>query len=152
MPGLARAVATLRISGDTLNPGEVSGMLGATPTKAQKKGQELRSASGLTRTAKFGMWRLEALETASADFDGQVQEVLGKLTDDIAVWNRLASEYKVDLFCGWFMEMRNEGLEISDSTLLALGVRGIKLSLDIYAGDKENDDLRQIVAPDSDQS
>jgi hypothetical protein len=132
---ISSAKAALRIIGDSLIPEEVTSLLGATPTKAQRKGQELRGSSGTSRTAKFGMWRLQAAETTPGDLDAQVQEILAQLTDDIAVWNRLASQFDIDLYCGWFMEKENEGLGVTAATLRELGARSIELSLDIYSGD-----------------
>ena len=152
MAHIARAAATLRISGDDLEPDEVSTLLGATPTRAQKKGQVLGGASGVTRIAKFGMWRLEAEDTISGDLDAQVQEILGKLTDDLGIWDRLGARYSIDLFCGWFMEEENEGMGVSASALRALGTRGIELSLDIYTGGKEGQNPSKTVSPDSGQS
>lgn len=121
--------------GDSLIPEDVTSLLGATPTTAQRKGQELRGSSGISRTAQFGMWLLQAAETTPGDLDVQVQEILAQLTNDIEVWNRLASQFDIDLYCGWFMEKENEGLGISVGTLRALGARSIELSLDIYSGD-----------------
>lgn len=46
----------------------------------------------------------------------------------------------MDLFCGWFMERLNEGIEISPETTLALAQRHIALSLDIYGHDGDEDD------------
>jgi hypothetical protein len=60
-----------------------------------------------------------------------VFELLGQLTDDLAVWESL-SVYKPDLFCGIFMASSNDGLPLSARALLALGQRGIALDLDIY--------------------
>ena len=122
-------------------PEEVTSVLGRAPTEAQRQGQELRGPSGISRTAKFGMWRLRAAETKPGDLDAQVEEILAQLTDDIAIWNRLAAHYKIDLYCGWFMEKENEGLGVSASTLRKLGARGIELSLDIYSGDSDAPNL-----------
>jgi len=83
------------------------------------------------------MWRLAAAETSPADLDAQVREIIAQVSSDISVWSDLASRYDIDLFCGWFMEKGNEGQDISASTLRELGIRGIELSLDIYAGDKD---------------
>jgi hypothetical protein len=138
---ISTAKATLWIMGDSLIPEEVTNLLGATPTEAQRKGQELRGSTGISRTAKFGMWRLRATETTPGDLDAQVREIFAHLTDDITVWNRLASQYEIDLYCGWFMEKENEGLGISASTLRELGARSIELSLDIYSGDSDTGNL-----------
>jgi hypothetical protein len=39
------------------------------------------------------------------------------------------------VFCGWFVNEGNEGVEIEPHALRALGERGIKLDLDIYGPD-----------------
>jgi Domain of unknown function (DUF4279) len=137
MATLARSAATLRIVGDSLVPDEVTQVLGAAPSASQIKGQELRGKEGRVRIAKSGMWRLHAADTSPADFDAQVLEILAKLSSDLRVWSDLSSRFDVDLFCGWFMEQRNEGLCVSSQTLRSLGERGIELALDIYAGDDE---------------
>jgi hypothetical protein len=137
---IATATATLRISGETLVPGDVTNLLGASPTAAQAKGEELHGRSGTTRVAKFGMWRLSASETSPANVDSQISEILDKLASDLSVWSQLSSQYSIDLYCGWFMEKKNEGEQISWENLRALGQRGISLSLDIYSGDGEGNE------------
>jgi|SRR5580658_10253377 Domain of unknown function (DUF4279) len=137
MATLARSVATLRIMGDSLVPDDVTRILGAAPSASQVKGQELTGKSGVTRTAKFGAWRLHATETSPADLDAQVAEILSRLSSDLNVWSDLSAKFDVDLFCGWFMDRENEGLDVSPQTLRSLGERGIELSLDIYAGNDE---------------
>ena len=137
MAHLQRALATLRISGDELLPDEISALLGAKPSQAQAKGQELTFSSGRTRVAKFGLWRLFSSDTEPENLDAQVSELLGQLTGDLAVWRSISERYKLDLFCGWFMGSSNDGVEISPATLLALGERGIVLALDIYGPDTD---------------
>lgn len=137
MGPLQRAVASLRIAGDDLDPDQVSAALGAVPTHGQARGQEISLKAGRTRIAQFGQWRLHATETEPEDLDGQVAELLGQLTNDLAVWSALGHHYKIDLFCGWFMGGTNEGVTISAATLRALGERGIALGLDIYGPDTD---------------
>lgn len=141
MARIARAIAALRIMGDSLVPSEITSLLGVSPTTGFCKGQELLRASGIPRIAKGGMWQLQASDTSPADLDSQVREILARVSQDISVWTQLASRFDIDLFCGWFMEEEGEGLSISPNTLRELGTRGIELALNIYAGDK---DARQI--------
>ncbi len=131
MARLARSVASLRIIGDDLIPEEVSSLLACEPTYAQRKGDRNPSKSG-EREAKGGMWRLLASDEAPEDVDSQVAELLGKLTSDLEAWRSLTSRFRVDMFCGWFMDEGNEGLSIAPFNLAALGERGIQLELDIY--------------------
>lgn len=135
MTTVKRAVATLRIIGDSLIPAEISHALEAQPSECQTKGQEIKGKSGQIRIAKFGSWAVHAAETSPANFDAQALEILSRLSSDLAVWSNLRRSFDVDLFCGWFLEKENEMLGISAATLMMLGERGIDLSLDIYAAD-----------------
>lgn len=136
MACLERAVAALRIFGDTLVPEEITAMLGAEPTTAYSKGtQSTSAASGRIVVRKSGRWSLNAEDREPDDFDAQVMELLGQLTANPSVWSELTRRFEIDLFCGWFMGSSNEGVEISPEVLMALGSRGIHLSLDIYGPD-----------------
>jgi len=141
MAHLERSVATLRIMGDELVPDEISKLLSAVPTEAHRKGHQFPSGpSGRIVTRNSGMWRLSATETEPEDLDGQVSELLGQVTSDLSVWSDLATRFRIDLFCGWFMGSGNEGVAISPETMLALGKRSILLSLDIYGPEATDGD------------
>lgn len=58
--------------------------------------------------------------------------ILNQLTPDLAAWQCLAENYRLDLFVGLFMESRNRGAEISPASMQALASRGVVLGLDIY--------------------
>jgi hypothetical protein len=136
MARLRESRACLRIAGDDLDPSEVTRLLGAEPSSSQFMGQELPTPSGV-RIAKFGHWRLRAETAEPEDMNGQVAEILGRLTNDLQVWQSLAARFRIDLFCGWFMGGTNEGLGISPKALQSLGERGIELSVDLYAPDSD---------------
>lgn len=133
MGHMHKSAATLRIVGDDLIPGEVSSLLGCAPTMAQKKGEVLvGKKTGIERVARTGMWRLHSVDQEPENLDGQIEEILTKVTGDIETWQALAGRYRVDLFCGLFMGTGNEGVAISPGALFALGQRGIELALDVY--------------------
>ena len=128
---------SLRIKGETLIPDEVTRLLGAPPTTSVKKGDvKLLSQDGRETIARQGMWSLSAEKRTPGDLDGQVTEILGKLTHDIEIWAQLGPRFKMDLFCGLFMRESNEGAVLSAKAMLALGERGIELGFDIYDGSK----------------
>jgi hypothetical protein len=131
MAALARSSATFRIGGDNVMPAELSTLLGATPTRARAKGELMKP--GGQAVARTGLWHLSATDAEPADLDRQVTEILAQLPSDLELWRSLTSRYRVDLFCGWFMKEGDEGLEISAETLSALGDRGIKLGVCLYA-------------------
>ena len=105
MAQIHRSVATLRVFGDTLLPGEISRLLGAEPDDARTKGDQLTGCkTGIVRIAKDGMWRIDATSREPGNLEEQVQEVLSRLTNDLSVWSDLSVRFEIDLFCGLFME------------------------------------------------
>ncbi len=138
MSVLHRSLATLRFSGDDLNPEEITKLLGCEPTRRQIKGELIESRHGLApRIARYGAWRLEATATEPADVDAQVAELMGKVSADMSVWHDLTERFHANLFCGWFMKVGNEGIDLSPATMAALGSRRLPLALDIYGADDE---------------
>ncbi len=126
-------MATLRITGDALDPDTVSQLLAGVPTRSFRKGDALTGpATGNVRIAKTGVWQLRAMRREPENLNAQIMEILGQLTPELAVWSALRSRFKIDLFCGIFMASGNDGLPLSADVLLALGQRGIDLGLDIY--------------------
>ena len=133
MPQLHESLAGLRIFGDALVPEEISKLLGALPSKSKTKGETWRDTpTGREYSAKTGAWHLDAAVRQPGDLDGQVAEILGKLTSDLEVWRSLTQRFRIDLFCGWFMEQRDEGVSISSKTMAALAERGIELDICLY--------------------
>ena len=134
MAALARSRAALRLFGDDLQPEEITALLGAPPTASRRRGEQDDRRRN-PRHWPTGAWILSADDLVPADPDRQVAQILDQLTADVAVWRSLAARFRVDMFCGWFMDVKNEGTGIAATTLCALGERGIELSLDIYGGE-----------------
>ena len=133
MAHLYESHMSLRVGGEMLIPDEVTRLLGAPPTTSRKKGDvQYHSKDGRETIAKIGLWMLSVEHRTPEDLDGQVAEILGKLTLDLDVWAQLARRFEIDVFCGLFMRESNEGMTLSAKTMLALGARGIELGLDIY--------------------
>ena len=131
MAPIARSVACLRLSGDDLDPDEITALLGAAPSLARRRGDPRGGRRG--GTSPCGQWHLEAEATEPEDLPAQVAGLLASLTPELATWQALSARYRIDLFCGWFMQDSNEGSDLPPATLLALAERGITLGLDIYA-------------------
>ena len=133
--------ASLRIFGDDLDPDEITAALGRQPDAAERRGDTIRKPSGRERIARSGRWSIKTDSHTSGGLDAQIAELLSGMTEDMSVWRGITSRYKVDLFCGLFLEGYNEGITISPTNLKALGDRGIELDLDIYALlDEDNDE------------
>ncbi len=131
---LHRSTATLRIMGSSLVPAEISAILGIEPDYACLKGDQVFGFPlGQLETVPVGIWSLKASDQEPENLDGQVQEILNRLTPDLNVWAVLTRRFKLNLFCGLFMSEYNEGLLLSPQTLISLGQRGIELDCDLYA-------------------
>ena len=136
MASLRRAVACLQITGEKLDPSEVTRLLNGAASLSYRKGDDIRKRPDLPqRLAPRGHWRREATATEPENLDAQVLEMLDGLTQNLSIWTDLSSRFRTAVFCGWFMGESNEGVEISPHTLRLLGERGIVLSLDIYGPD-----------------
>lgn len=78
------------------------------------------------------MWRLSSEYDSGDQLDRQISDILSALTSDVSVWADLVRRFKVDMFCGVWLDEGNQGLALSPQTLQMLGERGIKLEIDIY--------------------
>ena len=112
-----RSYATLRVIGSDVDVRRVADLLGQASEQFKGRG-----------------WRLSAPVAEPADLDHQIEVLLSRLSSDLSAWREVTRLYRVDLFCGLFLERGNRGLELASSTMLKLAERGILLSIDIYAG------------------
>jgi len=140
MGELSESNACLRIFGDDLIPDAITALLGSEPTGSDKKGQPKRRPylMGKVILSKYGSWRLDSKRRRPGNLDSQIKEILQKLTNDLTVWHELTEKYKVDMFCGLWLETYNEGISLSTETLKSLSERHIFIDFDIYhVGDEE---------------
>lgn len=126
---------TIRFFGDDLDPEEITARLGCPPSAGAFKGAVTITQRGNERIARTGFWRLSASDRIPGDLDGQVAELVEKLSDDLSVWKELSQRYKADVFCGLFMRDGNEGIGLSVATMENLSARGLAIGFDIYDRD-----------------
>lgn len=131
MSSIAEFGAALRLFGPDLDPPEISRLLGREPDRsARKGGQNIRARPAIAET---GVWIIDIPRRRPGDPTAQIAELLDSLTGDLAIWRQVTDRFSCDLFCGLFMEERNEGFSLSPDILSALASRGIELAFDIYA-------------------
>ena len=135
---LYKTVACLRVMGDDLIPNEITNQLGCEPTRKMIKGEPFSwHKQGNPRIAKSGMWRFDAVERMPGNLDLQIYEILDLLTSDLDIWEYLSKKYRMDIFCGLFMDSSMEGISLSSETMFALGQRRIEIDFDIYGPDED---------------
>jgi hypothetical protein len=138
MPYLHHSYAALRITGDSLNPDAISRLLGCSPTLGFVKGK-IEPSKGKPIVRETGAWQLDAAGQQPGNLDAHVAELFGRVNTALPVWARLSGEYKIDLWCVYFMGEPDENARASAGILKVLGDRGIELDLRIYSPAKENE-------------
>ena len=121
--------------GDDLIPGEVTQLLGCSPTHCQTRGLPVCGDDGrVLRTARSGAWHFTITpeEAGTADVEEVVLHLLNRLPSDCAIWQSLGDRFDIDLFCGLFMESNNRGFGLSPAACRELAERGIEIGFDIY--------------------
>ena len=108
------------------------------PTLSFVKGQT-EPSRGKAIVRETGGWHLDAVEQQPGNLDAHVAELFGRVNNDLSAWATLSGEYKIDLFCVYFMGEGDEVVQASAETLKVLGNRGVKLGLRIYSPAAEDD-------------
>lgn len=137
MPYLHHSYAALRIAGDSLNPDAISRLLGCSPTLGHVKGQ-IEPSKGKPIVRETGAWQLDAAGQQPGNLDAHVAELFGRVNNDLSAWARLSNEYRIELFCVYFMAEADDFVQASPKTLKVLGDRRIKLGLRIYSPAEED--------------
>ena len=121
---------SLTVSGDDLDPAEITRLLGASPTKACRLGDALPHRNH-TFTAKSGSWSIST-ERSTSDIEEQLTELFAKLNGDPEVWRSLTNRYDASLFCGVFLSWFGHGFSMSPKLHRLLADRNLLITFDIY--------------------
>ena len=132
MGKLEKTTVSLRITGQSLQPDEITSLLGCRPTRAAKTGDTISHPNGRTRLIKTGFWHLRYDAIDAIELDKKIEDLLARLTQDLEAWDHIARTCRLELFCGLFMGAWNEGFGLSAELITKLGRRRIELSCDIY--------------------
>jgi len=133
MGKIARSAASLRVIADDLDPQLVTRLLGVPASLSKRKGEETVTRRGDTQIARTGVWILKAEDLRPGDVDRQIVELLHSVSKDDAVWADLRSRFKIDLFCGLWVQEPDEGFELRAETLALIASRGLSLGICVYA-------------------
>jgi hypothetical protein len=127
--------ATLRISGELLDPADVSRLLGCSPTSAEKQGDPMGSLGNIL--ARQGGWKLRIEREDGEHLSDQISQLLAATSPDHDVWADVVRRYRVDVYCGVWLDEPGQGLNLAPEVLAELGRRGISLEFDIYYTDAQ---------------
>jgi hypothetical protein len=126
---LKENTASLLVSGNDLEPDEISRLLGHSPTGAYRKGEERR---GGYAPAETGLWYLDSPLQGDQEADDRIGALLDAVTDDPTVWSQLHERYSSCIFVGWFVSSDNQVSYLSWELLERLAKRKLLISFDVY--------------------
>lgn len=133
MDNLQRAVVSVLVNGDDLDPTEITTLLGRSPRLGVIKGETFRATHGKQVKAKTGMWQLGGEWESPPCLDNQVQRLLSTLTEDMSVWREITGRHHCYLSVGGYFHDWTGGMTLAPSTLKLLVDRNLAIDFDLYA-------------------
>ncbi|MBW1884364.1 MAG: DUF4279 domain-containing protein [Deltaproteobacteria bacterium] len=134
MAAIARVRVSLRVFGDSLEPEEVSALLGRDPTRCHRKGDPM-GGKGAAAVEPTGAWILDSALSEKAEIEEHVETLLSSVSNDSDEWDQLTSLFSASILCSAFLDQYNEGFEVSPRLARSLADRGLVIAFDIYSGD-----------------
>ena len=136
MAAIARVRVSLRVFGDSLEPEEVSALLGRDPTRCHRKGDPMGGEVG-SAVEPTGAWILDSSLSERSEIEDHVESLLASVSNDSDEWAQLTSLYSASILCSAFLDQYNEGFELSPRVAQSLAERGLVVAFDIYSGDAD---------------
>ncbi len=133
MTGRDRSSATIVITGDDLDPDHITELMGVEPTRCWRKGEWRTISNGNQLPCRTGHWALSADRISPADLNGQIENLMTSVTQNLDIWRSLAGQYSLQIVCGFEMTTWNEGFRLSPNVLTLAAKRGALIDVDIFA-------------------
>jgi hypothetical protein len=139
MASIGRVKVSLRVLGDSLEPEEVSALLGRPPTRERRKGDKVpgRNGAGTDAVEPTGAWILDSPLSEEAEVEDHLEALLGPLSNDMDEWSSLTEGTSASVLCSIFLSQYNEGFELSPRAAMNLSDRGLVIAFDIYSGNTD---------------
>jgi hypothetical protein len=128
---IPRSAVSLRIIGDSLDPEEITAALQIQPSNATRKGQTVVH-EGISGKAPTGVWLFKLQDGQVNEIDDQIRLILSMISGNLETWQHLSERFTTELFVGVFLTSRNQGFEISPSTMKAIIEKKLRIAFDIY--------------------
>lgn len=127
--------ASLQVSGEDLDPDQITCLLGLEPTRSQRRGVTLRRPDGTERyTPRFGRWARDIKPAHTDEWD--IPEVIRLLFDglphDLSVWNQIAELGNIRVTLGLNVPDSNGYFQLDSDVMLFLSDRHARIWFDIY--------------------
>jgi hypothetical protein len=128
--------ATLCIYGETLEPDELSRLLGTQPTEAFRRGSRQGPRSPVRR---HGAWLLCVEGRAPRGPEDHIRELLMRPPAAPEVWNRIQEQYRTRIFVGICLSAWNRRFSPSPALLARIAAMGLEIDFDIIDNGEDDD-------------
>ncbi len=126
-----KATVSIRFFGDDLIPDELTKLLNCEPSETYEKGYVVTTTIR-PRTIKTGMWFLTIEKNFYQTLEEQIFDLLGKLTDDLEIWENLTKRFEASIYCGAWLKAWNRDVWFSSELLKQMADRQLPIGLAIY--------------------
>ncbi|UCV09304.1 DUF4279 domain-containing protein [Dechloromonas denitrificans] len=121
--------AYFTITGNDLDPAEITKALGVTPTDSWKKG-DVNSRNGCER--KFGRWSLYSRLARSEEFEAHIADVLAQLEQNADGFRRVSEAYEGCMQLVGYFHSYYPGLFFTPQTVQGLAKYKLGVDHDFY--------------------
>jgi len=139
-----RLVASITVVGESVDPDEISKLMGAPPDRSHRVGDLVSPKRSSAARRRSGLWSIstEGRLHESASLSDHIRDLLYRVTQNAEVWNTLAARHNTRVFVGWFMDRGNEGASIDPDILAELGRLSLVLDFDVYSAPPNEEEAR----------
>jgi hypothetical protein len=126
-----KTIVSLRLTGDSLIPAEITNLLGSQPSRAAVKGQNMGFGGSVSR-APTGVWLLKLENPEQDRLEDQILALLGKVSEDPDTWHHLSTVFSAEMFIGVFLSTINQGFDLPPNILHEVVKRKLRIAFDVY--------------------
>ncbi len=121
--------AYFTITGDDLDPDEITKLVGVSPTDSWKKG-DVNPRNG--RERKFGRWSLYSRLARSEEFEAHITDVLAQLDQNSDGFKKVSQAYKGHMQLVGYFHSSYPGLYFTPETVQGLAKYNLGVDHDFY--------------------
>jgi hypothetical protein len=140
---LGNRVVTLHVSGDSLDPDQVTNLFRVSPTETERQGlpQVRPDGSEERQVASSGRWSLGVGDAGNdgVNVNEAIATLLALLPEDAATWRAVCALGTLHLAVNWAVNAGNSEIWLEPRLLAFLGERGVGLYFEVYQRDPDLD-------------
>jgi hypothetical protein len=130
------ALATIRISSQTLSVVAMGNTLAVKATRFYEKGELVSQRNADSKVRQESAWFLESSADPSQSLDIHIHEMVSFLESHLVSLEKLAKDCKIDVVCGLFSGNMNGNFWLDSKTIKRIAALAFEVEIvfDVYMG------------------